>query len=339
MKKILFTLLTLFVLPSLSLACKSISFEDADACIEINKSNSTFSLETTLSNVNDEISIHCDITLPNSDHLNLWACNGSFTYSKGGTKKIKLYANINNDYAVIEDYYNFDTWEWADEEDADKEYNTWDPSKIEVTTNNDQPERSEWSDLTINIKDNYWNLAKEFYGRLYYTIEYKEDSNDSWEEAPDSYYDIDSTYVYKVWYLDFQYNRDGTATFDEFIRFNENFIFKVIVESRSFDAEWEEVFYVWGSYSENDYKTEQFTTSEFQTVKNIYAVWDILISKLKNQNKNLYYNSEWTTRSKEFKSNVYDVIIDTSNKAYRDYDDFYKGFMEWFIYTQKVIKQ
>ena len=339
MKKIIFTLMAMLFLPALSFACKQISFEDANACIEINKSSSTFSLETTLSNISDEISIHCDITLPNSNHINLWACNGKFTYTNGGTKKIKLYANINNDYAVIEDYYNFDSWEWADDDDADEEYNTGDPSKIEVKTNNDQPERAEWNDLTINIKDNYWNLAKEFYGRLYYTVEYREDSNDSWKEAPDSYYDIDSTYTYKVGYLDFQYNRDGTATFDEFIRFNENFIFKVVVESRSLDTEWADVFYVWWSYPDNNYKTEQFTTKEMQTVKNIYAVWEILTNKLKSQNKNLYYSSEWTARSKEFKSNVYDIIINKSNKEYRDYDDFYKWFMEWFIYTQKLIKK
>lgn len=336
MKKIIFILIAALFLPSLGFACKQISFEDASACIDINRNDSTFSLKTTLSNVSDEISIHCDITLPNSDHVNLWACNGSFTYKNGWIKKIKLYANINNDYAQIDDYYDFDNWKRADEE---KDYNVWDPDKIEITTNNDEPERLEWNDLEIKIKDKNWNIVKDFNGNLYYTIDYKKDSNSNREQSPKSYYQIDSSYKYNIWHVDFNYRSDWEKELDEFIRFWEQFMFKITFKSRTYDIEWSKIFYVWWTYSNNNYRTEQFNTKEMQTVKNIYTVWDILISKLKNQNKNLYYSEEWLLRSKDFKDNVYDIIINKDSKKYRDYDDFYKGFMEWFIYTQKLIKQ
>ena len=331
MKKLLALLILLgwsYLLSSSVFAkdCLDLSFTDGDICINIDKDDDEYTLDADLSDTNWTVSLKCDVLLPDNTLKNVWACDGSFTYSKEDSRKIKLYVRLNNEYKTKEAYYNFDDWErWSSSSN-----NNWDLDNFDLTADDTTPSTSQRVDLTIEARDDSDDTVTDYDGTVDFKVYYRSSSSSSRILTTSStYYEIDTDYDDGY---EFTSSDDGEADLTNFIKFKKNnYDYKVRVYDDSDTSIYEEItFDVWSSSSSN-----WFSSSDIDKVEAVYDQWTDMINNLEDDYPKLKTNNTRQNMSDDLYDEM-ENIVNWDDSVYDNYDDFYDAFLNRYSYTIRV---
>ena len=202
------------------------------------------------------------------------------------------------------------------------------------------PRTYEWINVTVRAIANDWSIAGNYNKRIRFEVD--EYRNGSWRTASSSDYDLERT-TYS-----FSTSDNWRKTFNSLIRFRTSgqYRLKVYQENNS-SVYGTETFYVdisssssyYNSYNNSYYYSNSsygFTDNELKKVRGVYNIWNNVISALEKDYPNLRNNSSWRSRSDTFYNNMRDVLNDSRSASFRNWNDFYNAFMDWFSYTTKV---
>ena len=148
----------------------------------------------------------------------------------------------------------------------------------------------------------------------------------------------------------FSTSDNWVKTFSSLVRFRTNWEFRLkFTEDNDSSVYWTRTINVWGysssSYYYDDYYYDNyrsssyygdFTDSELKKIRAIYDIWDNVISSLERDYPNLRNSSSWRSRSDTFKRDMKNVLTDSRSWAFRNWSDFYEGFMDWLSYTTRT---
>ena len=204
------------------------------------------------------------------------------------------------------------------------------------------PSTYQWINVTLRAIASNGSIASNYNKRV--RIEVQEYRNGSWRSASSSDYDLDrTTYTFST-------SDNWVKTFSSLVRFRTNWEFRLkFTEDNDSSVYWTRTINVWGysssSYYYDDYYYDNyrsssyygdFTDSELKKIRAIYDIWDNVISSLERDYPNLRNSSSWRSRSDTFKRDMKNVLTDSRSWAFRNWSDFYEGFMDWLSYTTRT---
>jgi len=105
-------------------------------------------------------------------------------------------------------------------------------------------------------------------------------------------------------------------------------------DDESIDSE--KIFTVGSVDDDSDSDVDGFTSSELNTVEDMYDARDNMIYTMESSYSSLRNNSRRQTMSDDLKDAMYEIIHDNSNKTYDNFDDFYDAFLDRYRYTVSV---
>ena len=268
MKKILWIASFLTLFSGVSLAnCLTVKFDNGDSfCVAMEKSGKTYSASITDKKLSSATNtLRCELLLPDKSLENLWACNGSFSYSSNSTEKIRLYVRYNQTYyTVINTDFDFSEWEWED-------VNAWKngsnnssknvSSNLEIKVNDTEVDKWDSIDLTIETDDDYED-------DIDFTVQYKDGSfSDIAKRNYSTYFsDYDNILTSGI-------DMDGEDWYKKirnFITFKKEWTYKIIASDND-DKTASLIVYVGGSSSSSDENdTLEITPSDTNPDKNEY---------------------------------------------------------------------
>jgi hypothetical protein len=134
----------------------------------------------------------------------------------------------------------------------------------------------------------------------------------------------------------FTSSNNGQKTFSNLIKFNRNnYSYKVLVYDENDESiEGYSIFTV-GSTSSSS-SVYGFSSSELNTVQNIYDARDDMINNLESRYSRLRSSTRRQTMSDDLKIAMKEIIDDDSNKTYDNFDDFNAAWLDWYRYTISV---
>ena len=338
MKKLLnlTLILSISILLSLgfSMACETVSLDDWSVCIDINKNNNSYTLDTDINcNSSSTCSLSCNILLPDNTLKNVGACNGTFQWNNRDTKKIKVYVDLNNKYGTIEKFYDFNIWErWNSSSSSNSNY---DLDNFYLSINDAVPSTNQRVDLTVKARDRNNSTVNNYNGNIGFKVYYRTSSSSSWVlTTSSSYFEMKSTY--NNWYS-FSSSYNGQRTLTDFIRFKKSYDYKVMVYDKNNTSIYKEITFNVGGSSSSNSNINWFTNKETEILERINKVWSKLMTQLKIENSRLKYNNNRQNMSDQLYNNVKDVLNNKTNKKFRNYSEFFNDFEKWYSYTINII--
>ena len=133
----------------------------------------------------------------------------------------------------------------------------------------------------------------------------------------------------------FTSSNNGTKAFSNFIKFNKNnYSYKVVVyDEDDEDIQGYKTFTVGNTSSSSSSSVDGFTSSQLETVQNLYDNRDEMIEALEDRYSALEDSTRRHTMSDNFKEAMKEIIDDEDNRTYEDYNDFWDGWLERYRYT------
>jgi hypothetical protein len=142
---------------------------------------------------------------------------------------------------------------------------------------------------------------------------------------------MSSTYRYGY---DFTSSNYGIKTLSNFIKFNRNnYDYKVRVYDENDTSIYNEITFYVGSNNSN---VNGFTSSELSTVQSMYNARDDTIYELKSTYPKLNNSNTRKNMSSNLKIAMQEIINNSYNKTYDNFDDFYDAFLDWYRYTINI---
>ncbi|MFA6256633.1 MAG: hypothetical protein WC606_05685, partial [Candidatus Absconditabacterales bacterium] len=203
-----------------------------------------------------------------------------------------------------------------------------------VTADDTTPSTSQYIDLTVKARDGT-STDTTYRGTVQFEVYYKASGSSSWTQTTSStYYTMVSTYEDNGY--TFTSSNNGQKTFSNLIKFNRNnYSYKVLVYDENDESiEGYSIFTV-GSTSSSS-SVYGFSSSELNTVQNIYDARDDMINNLESRYSRLRSSTRRQTMSDDLKIAMKEIIDDDSNKTYDNFDDFNAAWLDWYRYTISV---
>ena len=230
-----------------SASCQDIRFSDWNHfCFDIKKVNST-TFEAQVSSKSVSTSLSCVLTLPNDKSITLSNCEWRFTYDGNDYWKINLRAEARTTYYFVA---NYDFWNWSFEWNYStrssyysSSYSDYYPEFTSVTDS--RPWLDRWIDVTLKVKRSWssynYNWRVDFYVEKY--------SWGSWSRASSYQYDLDrSSYS-------FSSSDYWEVRLYNFIKFREEWEYRLVAELRDNNAATHQSFYVGNYYDNSSYSS------------------------------------------------------------------------------------
>ena len=211
------------------------------------------------------------------------------------------------------------------------EFNVWNSSyyyDLELSTNDRNPDASEYIDLTVTT-DSYYRW------KINFTAEYRSSTSNSWESISrtSSTYFTNRSTTWTNWYLTMWSSDRWEKTVENIFKFAKKGYYRIIAE----DEEWNSTYLDFNVSNPSTSPLNWFTQKEFEMVESTYNTRPTLISNLRSQYPRLRNNSTWRNLSDELYENMEDVVYKRSNRVFKDYDDFDRAFRYWVSKTQEYM--
>ncbi len=211
------------------------------------------------------------------------------------------------------------------------EFNVWNNSyyyDLELSTNDRNPDASEYIDLTVTT-DSYYRW------KINFTAEYRSSTSSSWESISrtSSTYFTNRSTTWTNWYLTMGSSDRWEKTVENIFKFAKKGYYRIIAE----DEEWNSTYLDFNVSNPSTSPLNWFTQKEFEMVESTYNTWPTLISNLRSQYPRLRNNSTWRNLSDELYENMEDVVYKRSNRVFKDYDDFDRAFRYRLSKTQEFM--
>ena len=308
--------------------------------------------------------MRCDILLPDNTLKTVSSCNGQFTYNGGDDGTIKLWIRSNETAPIGRDGkpssssvwtypqwgYDFSNGERSDNVSSsnnnnNNNNNNYNADNFYLTTSDSSPSVSDRVDLTVRPRDSSNSTVTDYNNDVIFKIYYRTSSSSSRvQTTSSSYFTIDSNYSSD--YTDgirFSSSRYGSHTFSSFIKFKQNYEYKVVVLDADDSSIQGQIIFDVGSYydngnsSNNNYDSiNGFSSSQMSTVQRMYDNWNSMVTTLEDNYSRLDNSTARHTRSDTFYNDMEDILNDSSNRKYDTYDEFWSGFLSWSSYTVSV---
>ena len=248
--------------------------------------------------------------------------NSSYDY------KVRVYDSNNSSiYKEIIFYVN-------NTNNNNNNYNNTNIDNFAVTTDNSSPSTFNRVDLSVVARDTNNNTVTNFTDNLIFRIYYRTSPNNAWiETTSSSYFAINSPWSSNYQYgIPFSSSRNGSYTFSNIIEFKQNYDYKVVVQdANNSNILGYNIFSVGNSSSASN--VAGFSTSQLQTVQNIYNARNNMINNLQNNYPRLSSNNIRQNMSSNLYSAMQQIINNNSIKTYYNFNDFYNAFLDWYKYT------
>lgn len=274
----------------------------------------------------------------NSNDFYLDRSSVSFSSSDYGQRSISSAVKFynNGEYRIkVQDgsiyNYSYVTVGWSS--------NTNTPSlkNFEITISPSSPRTYDYVNLTLKAMNTQWYTFTNYTGTTSIAIEKKDSyGNRSSASSSDVYLDRSS--------ISFLSSDNGQRSISSALRFYNNGEYRIKVWDSNQTAS-TSYYYItftnnqWGNNNNNTNNTPSsvngFTTDELQKVKNVYAIWDNVVSRVESKYTRLRNNTDRKNESNKVKSNMRDVIDNYSNRTYKTYNDFRNGIANWIYYTNQ----
>ena len=223
--------------------------------------------------------------------------------------------------------------------------NNYNADNFYVTTSDSSPSVSDRVDLTVRPRDSSNSTVTDYNNDVIFKVYYRTSSSSSRvQTTSSSYFTIDSNYSSD--YTDgirFSSSRYGSHTFSSFIKFKQNYEYKVVVLDADDSSIQGQIIFDVGSYydngnsSNNNYDSiNGFSSSQMSTVQRMYDNWNSMVTTLEDNYSRLDNSTARHTRSDTFYNDMEDILNDSSNRKYDTYDEFWSGFLSWSSYTVSV---
>lgn len=265
-----------------------------------------------------------------------------YSFSSSDNWEVKLYDLVRfrdeGEYRLVVElqnwttaYQSFDTYRSSS---SSSSYSSTARS-FSLSISPSSPDTYDWIDVTLRVEDYYGDLARNYSKRV--NFEVQEYRNGSWRTASSSDYDISRDYY------TFSSSDWGRKTFSSLIRFRTSWEYRLKVyennnSSTSVTKTIDVGYYSSSSSlsyyrSSSSYSYDNFTDAQIKKVRAIYDIWNDVISALKSDYPKLRNSSSWKSRSDRFYSDMDDILRNKRNASYRNWNEFYNGFMDRFNYT------
>jgi len=197
---------------------------------------------------------------------------------------------------------------------------------ISISTNRPSPTTNQWVNVTVETDSSYR-------GRIEFSLQYRSSSSSSRSTVSSStYFTASSEFSngYK-----FTSSDKGEKTFSSFMRFNKSGYYRLYVKDDNRNENYVQ-FNVGGTSNNNEESNVKgFTVKELDKVTKVHKIWRDVVSELRRGSNALKNDSYWTRLSDNFYDNMGDVINDRKNREFSDYRDFLDAFNVWFKYTSR----
>ena len=214
-------------------------------CVAIDKwSSDRYTLDSDITCRDNSCAVSCSILLPDNTLNPVWMCDGKFYYDWNSTERVKLYITINNNFATIEWYYNFRNGTWWDIDDEWWSSSSHSNDDIDISTDDRDPELSEYVDLIIETDDDYaW--------KVYLSAKYRSSTSNSWSDISNtsSTYFSSTSSAWSNWYVTISSN--GYKKISNAFKFAKKWYYRVYAEDKYGNTDYVE-FSVEASSSYND---------------------------------------------------------------------------------------
>ncbi len=199
-----------------------------------------------------------------------------------------------------------------------------DIDNFSITTDDSSPSTNQSVYLTIKARD-YSNYTISNYNgeNAKITVAYRSSSSDSWTTTTSStYYSID----------------DSTPTFSNgsaytYISFKKNYEYRITVTDYTSSNVYTQKTISVDGYSSSSSSTYGFTSSQLDTIRDIYNSWNSSITSLKNGSSNLRYNTTRQSMSDNLKTQMGKILNNDSSRSYDNYDQYQTAFSNRYEYT------
>ena len=200
-----------------------------------------------------------------------------------------------------------------------------------VTSSDTTPSTSEYVDLNIKARDSDDYTITDYTDTVNFKVYYKPSSSSSWTQTTSStYYTMGSSYTNGY---DFTSSDDGYANLSNFIKFKKNnYDYKVRVYAENDTSIYKEITFNVGTTSSYS-SVNGFTSSELNTVKNIYNARPGMISTLEDTYPALNNNNQRRTTSDNLYNEMELIINDDNDRIYKYFNDFYNAWSNWYRFT------
>jgi hypothetical protein len=204
-----------------------------------------------------------------------------------------------------------------------------------VTTDNSTPTTLQRVDLTVRSR-NGTTTDPAYRGTVQFDVYKKASTSSTWTlTTSSSDYEMKSTYANGY---TFTSSNAGQKTLTDLIRFKRNnYSYKVLVyDEADENIEGYKTFEVGTTSNSSSSSVNGFSSSQLNTVQNIYNSRDDMVNNLENNYSKLRSNSRRKTMSDDLKIAMKEIIDDKSNKRYDNFADFYAAFLDRYRYTISV---
>ena len=196
-----------------------------------------------------------------------------------------------------------------------------------------QAREHEWIDVTVKALDRYGNKASDYEGTLRFVIE--EYRSGAWRTARSSDYQLQNTTRSLV-------RSDlGEKTFYGLLKFTTSgtFRLKVVDDMRSTLYTTREI-NIYGTSYQNQSSTYwgnlYFTSKELSKIRTVSSLRKDVIASLEKDYPRLRRDTYWKSLSDTFYSNMQDVLREDRSARFKNWQEFYSAFQEWFSYTVRT---
>jgi len=213
------------------------------------------------------------------------------------------------------------------------EGNTNTSSNFLVTTNNDNPNTNQWTNLFVRAR-NGTSTNTNYRGTISIDVYYQEAGSISRTKTTSSqYYALSNTL--NNGYTFYSTQNGYVSISNAIIFYKHNHRYKIVVYDKNTNSiQGEKIFNV--QLSNTPSNIAGFTLAQIETIQAIYNQRDSSIQNLKNTYPNLRTHTRWTTVTNTFKQNMKDVLDKKSTRTFKTYATFHNAYLSRQRYTDSV---
>lgn len=238
-------------------------------------------------------------------------------FSREGEFKVKVYDNDDNS---IFEYIEFNVG------DNSNDNNNYYYDGFEITANPSHPIIGQRIDITIEATDQNNDRDRDYEGTLKLRVEKKSGT----------YRNIASTYNYSLdrSTINIDNNDNGKIEINRLLKFKEGGEYRIKIYDENHFTKYGYIsFNIWSEDENNESDTAWFSNKEYDQIKAIYNIWPNIINQLKWDYYKLRYSNDWEKESDRFYEDMNDVLTDSSNRDFDNYDDFFDTFLDRYTLT------